>query len=102
MLDSPFIFYFRKPTFSLHPLAPEIRSRISVKSVVPSNVQKGGCNPHIMDKNFKFESSAKTHFLVIIQGFTSEMHILEGTAELTEIKRDRISGARRAEAKVGL
>ena len=31
------------------------------------------------------------------------MHILEGnTAELTEIKRDRISGARRAEAKVGL
>ena len=28
------------------------------------------------------------------------MHILEGTAELTEIKRDRISGASRAEARV--
>ena len=28
-----------------------------------------------MYKNTKFESSAKTHFLVIIQGFTSEMHL---------------------------
>ena len=31
--------------------------------------------PYIMYKNTKFESSAKTHFLVTIQGFTSEMHL---------------------------
>ena len=46
--------------------------------------------PYIITKKLVFAEDSNLVFLCIIQGFTSEMHILEGTAEMTEINETRI------------
>ena len=70
MFASPFCCFF----IFCHKFASALFVRLGLLpriSAVPSNMCKSEVKPYIMYKNTKFESSAKTHFLVIIQGFTS-------------------------------